>query len=197
MSFFTFSKILAVPLGNLRDYDSILEHVPLKDRKIFEVQIVQIGSSKGKVTSGAMKSGASAIHFTSLVGISSTSFSSWSSKISPPPPPPPLPKPPQAAASPKLQKSTFLGCWHAASQQRRHSWGQPEVEWLRIFSVALLSPIPNRPPSSKVNLTPKPPADVPLRTKCVASNKLKWWLRWFITFLTISTLINDQWQPWP
>ena len=49
MSFFTFSKILAVPLGNLHDYDSILEHVPLKDRKIFEVQIVQIGSSKGKV----------------------------------------------------------------------------------------------------------------------------------------------------
>ena len=49
MSFFTFSKILAVPLGNLRDYDSILEHVPLKDRQIFEVQIVQIGSSKGKV----------------------------------------------------------------------------------------------------------------------------------------------------
>ena len=47
-------------------------------------------------------------------------------------------------------------------------------------------------PSSKVNLTPKPPADVPLRTKCVASNKLKWWLRWFITFLTISTLIIDQ-----
>ena len=75
MSFFTFSKILAVPLGNLRDYDSILEHVPLKDRKIFEVQIVQIRSSKGKVTSGAMKSGASAIHFTSLVGIRSTSFS--------------------------------------------------------------------------------------------------------------------------
>ena len=49
MSFFTFSKILAIPLGNLHDYDSILEHVPLKDRKIFEVQIVQIGSSKGKV----------------------------------------------------------------------------------------------------------------------------------------------------
>ena len=49
MSFFTFSKILVVPLGNLHDYDSILEHVPLKDRKIFEVQIVQIGSSKGKV----------------------------------------------------------------------------------------------------------------------------------------------------
>ena len=49
MSFFTFSKILAVPLGNLHDYDSILEHVPLKDRKIFEIQIVQIGSSKGKV----------------------------------------------------------------------------------------------------------------------------------------------------
>ena len=49
MSFFTFSKILAVPLGNLHDYDSILEHVPLKDRKIFEVQIVQIGSSKSKV----------------------------------------------------------------------------------------------------------------------------------------------------
>ena len=92
------------------------------------------------------------------------------------------------------QRSTFLGCWHAASQQRRHSWGQPEVEWIGIFSVALLSPIPNRPPSSKVNLTPKPPADVPLRTKCVASNKLKWWLRWFITFLTISTLIIDQWS---
>ena len=48
MSFFTSSKILAVPLGNPHDYDSILEHVPLKDRKIFEVQIVQIGSSKCK-----------------------------------------------------------------------------------------------------------------------------------------------------
>ena len=197
MSFFTFSKILAVPLGNLRDYDSILEHVPLKDRKIFEVQIVQIGSSKGKVHlwCNEIRGIGYTLHIPGRVR--STSFSSWSSKISPPPPPPPLPKPPQAAASPQLQKSTFLGCWHAASQQRRHSWGQPEVEWIGIFSMALLSPIPNRPPSSKVNLTPKPPADVPLRTKCVASNKLKWWLRWFITFLTISTLIIDQWQLWP
>ena len=32
-------------------------------------------------------------------------------------------------------------------------------------------------------LTPKPPADSPVKTKCVASNKLKWWLRWFMTFL--------------
>ena len=32
-------------------------------------------------------------------------------------------------------------------------------------------------------LTPKAPADSPVKTKCVASNKLKWWLRWFITFL--------------
>ena len=40
-----------------------------------------------------------------------------------------------------------------------------------------------QPIITKNIFTPKPPAEVPLSTKCVASNKLKWWLMWFITFL--------------
>ena len=37
--------------------------------------------------------------------------------------------------------------------------------------------------SSQLRPTPKPPAESPLSTKWVASNRLKWILRWFMVFL--------------
>ena len=160
----------------------------------YQIKIRVLWKSGSSLTSGAMKSGESAMHFTSLksqvflksilVSILEQLNNSW--KVSPW----------TLFSCLNYFKTDMFGllAWSqsATSSQLRPTWWFLIVlnwdVWLFEGKVILLGFNLNFKMVELICfLTPNPPADSPVNTKCVASNKLKWWLRWFITFLKSSS----------